>query len=113
MPPMMVEPLRLVPGIIAKHCTRPTLSASQGVMSSTCSTRTEPGGRFSAHRMMKPPMMKVLATTVGMNRCALIILPNKRPSTTAGKKPMTTFSASRRALGWRGSATTVEWIFCQ
>ncbi|KAI1691922.1 hypothetical protein DdX_21566 [Ditylenchus destructor] len=70
MPPMMVEPLRLVPGIIAKHCTRPTLSASHGVMSSTCSTRTDPGGRFSAHRMMKPPMMKVLATTVGMNRCS-------------------------------------------
>ena len=35
MPPMMVAPLRLVPGIMAKHCTRPTLSASRPRMSST------------------------------------------------------------------------------
>jgi hypothetical protein len=110
---MMVAPLRLVPGIIAKHCTSPTLRASHGVMSSTFSICTEPGGRFSAHRMMKPPMMKVLATTTGVNRCALISLPNTSPSTTAGRKPISTLSAKRRALGWRGSATTVEWIFCQ
>ena len=38
--------------------------------------------------MMKPPMMKVLATTTGVNRCALIALPNSRPSTTAGTKAM-------------------------
>ena len=110
---MMVAPLRLVPGIMAKHCTRPTLSASQGVMSSMCSTRIEPGGRFSAHRMMKPPTMKVLATTAGVNRCALIALPNRRPSITAGRKPISTLSTKRRAFGWRGSATTVAWIFCQ
>ena len=29
---MMVAPLRLVPGIIAKHCTKPTLSASRCVI---------------------------------------------------------------------------------
>jgi hypothetical protein len=76
-------------------------------------TELEPGGRRSAHRMMKPPMMKVLATTVGVNRWALMALPNSRPSTTAGRKAISTLSAKRRAFGWRGSATTVEWILCQ
>ena len=28
-------PLRLVPGIMARHCTRPTLMASSGVIAST------------------------------------------------------------------------------
>jgi hypothetical protein len=57
--------------------------------------------------------MKVLATTTGVNRFSLIALPSSSPSTTAGRKPISTLSTSRRALGWRGSATRVAWIFCQ
>ena len=58
MPPMMVAPLRLVPGIMARHCTNPTFSASFQSMSSASRTRTAlppAAWRFSAHRMMKPP----------------------------------------------------------
>ena len=37
MAPMMVAPLRLVPGIMARHCTRPTLSAYfQSMSSASC-----------------------------------------------------------------------------
>ena len=35
MPPMMVAPERLVPGISANACAMPTFSASSGVISST------------------------------------------------------------------------------
>jgi hypothetical protein len=70
MPPMMVAPERLVPGIMARHCTRPTFSASSGAMSSTASMRTR-FWRRSAHRMMKPPTMKALATTVGREQMRL------------------------------------------
>ena len=43
--------------------------------------------------------MKVVATTAGVKRCALIALPNSRPSTTAGTKAIATLSAKRRARG--------------
>ncbi|MNG39424.1 hypothetical protein D3C84_1275020 [compost metagenome] len=39
-PPMMVEPERDVPGIIARHWAKPTLSASCQVISSTVSACT-------------------------------------------------------------------------
>ena len=110
---MMVAPLRLVPGIIARHCTSPTLSASSGVMLSTFWMRAALCGRFSAHRMMKPPMMKVLATTTGVNRCALMALPNSSPRITAGMKAISTFSVKRCACRLVGSATTVSRSFCQ
>ena len=113
MPPMMVAPDRLVPGIIARHCTRPTFKASSGVISSTDWMRTATACRRSAHKMMKPPTMKVLATTSAVNRCALIALPNNRPSTTAGRKPIATFSTKRRACGWLGSCSTVSRSRCQ
>jgi DNA-binding transcriptional regulator YhcF (GntR family) len=73
----------------------------QGVMSSTSWMRATAGlfcWRFSAHRMMKPPRMKVLATTTGVNRCALMALPNSRPSTTAGRKATSTLSTKRCAF---------------
>ena len=38
-PPMIVAPERLVPGIIARHCATPTLSASFQSMSSISFTR--------------------------------------------------------------------------
>ncbi len=113
MPPMMVAPLRLVPGTMARHCTRPTFSASSGPMSSTLWMRTAVCWRRSAHRMTKPPRMKVLATTTGVNRCSLMALPNSRPSSTAGRKPISTFSVKRCAWRWLGSATSVSRMRCQ
>ncbi|OQC06353.1 MAG: hypothetical protein BWX79_02107 [Alphaproteobacteria bacterium ADurb.Bin100] len=113
MPPMMVAPLRLVPGIMARHCTSPTLRASSGVMLSRFWIRAALCGRFSAHRMMKPPMMKVLATTTGVNRCALIALPNSSPRMTAGMKAISTLTVKRCACRLVGRATIVSWIFFQ
>ena len=112
MPPMMVAPLRLIPGIMAKHCTSPTLIASPSDMVSTLSTRAV-FWRFSAQMMTKPPKMKVTATTTGVNRFSLIACPKSKPSTTAGKKAMMTLSAKR--CDWRecGNDTTVLRIFCQ
>ena len=43
---------------------------------------------------------KLMATTSGVNRFALMALPNSKPNTTAGKKPMTTFSTNRWASTW-------------
>ncbi len=64
--------------------------------------------------MMKPPMMKVLATTMGVNRCSLITLPNSRPSTTAGRKPISHVEREAPGLGLsRQRGHRVEWIFCQ
>ena len=100
MPPMMVAPLRLVPGIMARHCTKPTMSASRPRMSSTARMRTLDGGLLSAHKIMKPPTMKVVATTQGVNRCALMSLPNNKPKITAGTKPMNTFKTKRCASTW-------------
>jgi hypothetical protein len=61
--------------------------------------------------MMKPPMMKLDATTVGVNKCALMALPNNKPKITAGTKAMSTFKTKRRAKRWVGKATTVLAIF--
>ena len=60
--------------------------------------------RFSAHRITKPPRMKVLATTAGVNRCCLMALPNSRPSTHRGRKAISTFRAKRCASRSVGSA---------
>ena len=68
---MIVAPEREVPGIKAKACANPTLSASFQVMSSTCATRTR-WLRRSAHRITRAPTMKASATGTGRNRCALI-----------------------------------------
>ena len=62
---------------------------------------------------MKPPMMNVVATTTGVNRWALMALPNNKPITTAGRKAISTLSARRCACFCVGSATTVSRIFCQ
>ena len=82
-------------------------------MSSTCWMRTALAGRRSAHRMMKPPTMKALATTVGLNRCALMALPKSSPSTTAGTKAMSTFSVKRRARGSEPRPAAVSRSRCQ
>ena len=97
--PMMVAPERLVPGISAKHCARPTLIASTTLMSSTLSTRETSWRRLrrSTTQITSAPIMKAIATGTGLNRCALIILPNARPSTTAGRKATSTLTTKRRA----------------
>ena len=48
MPPMMVAPEREVPGISAKHCAKPTLSASSQVIARVLSTLGLRG--FSFHQ---------------------------------------------------------------
>ena len=95
---MMVAPERDVPGISAKHCAKPTLSASRQVMSSTDSTRTV-CWRRSAHRITSAPTMKAIATGTGRNSFALMALPNSRPSTAAGMNATTRFKAKRCAAG--------------
>ncbi|MNO10022.1 hypothetical protein D3C81_2336160 [compost metagenome] len=64
---MIVEPEREVPGIIARHWAKPTLSASFQVISSTVSAWTS-CWRFSAHSMITPPTTKAVATVIGLNR---------------------------------------------
>jgi len=58
-------------------------------------------------------MGALLATTTGVNKWALMALPNSRPSTTAGTKATSTFSTNCCACFSVGSATTVARIFCQ
>ena len=58
-------------------------------------------------------MMNVEATTVGMNKCALMALPNNKPNSTAGKKAINTLTANRRAILCEGKAITVLLIFSQ
>jgi hypothetical protein len=100
MPPMMVAPERLVPGISAKAWAQPTLKASSTVMSSTDSTRAGPfcmRWRFSTHRITRPPAMKAIATGTGANSTALMLLLKMKPSIAAGTKATTRFSTNSRA----------------
>ncbi len=108
MPPMMVEPERLVPGIRAKDWAKPTLRASSAVIWSTVSTR---GGvarwrwRCSTHRMMTPPTTRAIATGTGWNRSSVIVALNSTPMMAAGRKAMTTLRAKRC---WSGSEPSPE-----
>jgi len=67
MPPMMVAPEREVPGIRAKHCAMPTLSASRQFIVRVDSTRAGRAPR-STTRMTMPPMMNARATGIGEKR---------------------------------------------
>ena len=98
MPPIMVAPEREVPGINASAWARPSLSASMGCSSSTSTMRGAPAAfaRRSAHKMITPPSMKVVATTIGLNKFALMNLPNNKPKTASGVKAMAIFSAKFR-----------------
>jgi L-lactate permease len=62
---------------------------------------------------MKPPRMKVLATTTGVKRWALIALPNSSPRMTAGMKAISTLTVKRCACRLVGRAATVSRIFFQ
>ena len=57
--------------------------------------------------------MNVTATTSGVKRCCLMTLPNSKPNTTAGKKPINMLKTKRWASCERGKATMVVRIFCQ
>ncbi|MNW14599.1 hypothetical protein D3C71_2128650 [compost metagenome] len=67
MPPMMVEPEREVPGIIASTWAQPTFSASRQPMSSTWCTRAV-WVRRSAYRISKPPTISAVATLTGLKK---------------------------------------------
>ena len=73
------------------------------VISSTVWMRVATSERRPAHRMMKPPRMNVLATTSGVNKWALTMLPNSRPSTSASRKLMPPLERERDAWGWMGA----------
>ena len=68
---MIVAPERLVPGIIARHCATPTLSASFQSMSSILLH-----ARLDAELLMtmldieddEPPMTSAVATVSGLKR---------------------------------------------
>ena len=102
MPPMMVAPDRDVPGMSASACAHPTFSASVQRMSSIAAMRTVSGRarcRRSAQMMTKAPTTNAHATGTGAKRCALIALLKASPSTPAGTKATTRFSANRCAAG--------------
>ena len=85
-PPMMVEPLRLVPGTRAKALHQADLERiERAVISSTDCTRVAAAGRFSGpqnHEAAEDD--EVVATMTSVNRCSCM-LPNSSASTTAGK----------------------------
>ena len=69
MPPMMVAPERLVPGISAKACARPSFSASTAVRLSMSVMRGLMfSWRFSTRKMIRPPTTRATATGTGPNR---------------------------------------------
>src|SRR5258706_16139438 len=85
MPPTMVAPERDVPGISAKHCAKPTFSASSHVMDRVESTRDR-DGLLSTQRITTPPTTKASATGTAWKRYALMYFEKRRPSTAAGMK---------------------------
>ena len=57
--------------------------------------------------------MNVVATTCGVNRCALMALLNSTPITAAGRKPIATLSAKRRAFESEPRPAAVSRTRCQ
>ncbi|MNT69304.1 hypothetical protein D3C72_2076120 [compost metagenome] len=95
-PPMMVEPEREVPGIIARHWAQPIFRASLQRMSSTWSTRIT-CSRRSAQSMITPPTTRAAATVMGLNRYSWIRSANNTPRTTAGMKAINRLTVKRCA----------------
>ena len=96
----MLAPERLVPGSKAQHCAQPTLKASIKLISSTELIRASTGCSLflrSIHKIINAPRIKAVATGTGANKCALIILPNNKPNTTAGKNATNKFKVNLRA----------------
>src|SRR5260364_173920 len=98
--PIMVEPERETPGINAKHCAKPTLSASRTVISPSAPIR---GARRalqpwrSTHRITMPPAISASATGAGANSAALIGLAKSKPSAAAGAHASAILGAQRPA----------------
>ncbi len=57
--------------------------------------------------------MNAVATTVGVNRWALMALPSNKPRTTAGTQPITTFRVKRCAWGCEVRPSSVARRRCQ
>ena len=69
MPPMMVEPERLVPGMSAKACASPSFRASTAERLSMSVMRGLMfSWRFSTRKMIRPPTTRATATGTGPNR---------------------------------------------
>ena len=83
MPPMMVAPERLVPGISANACAMPSLSASSGRQVVEIDRRAADAAacrcRCSTQKMISPPTMNASATGTGLNRWALIVPAEEHP----------------------------------
>ena len=88
MPPMIVAPERDVPGISAKHCAIPTMSASFHVIASTLVTRGVPWSLYQAStaKITRAPVMSAMATGLGWNRYCLVRHRNARRRRVAGTK---------------------------
>ncbi len=97
-PPTIVAPERDVPGIIATHCTNPTIKACLKVMAVAsvvlCSNCLD-----STQNIIKPPIINAIATTNGLKRTCLIKSTARTPITTAGIKAIMTLIAKCLASG--------------
>ena len=105
MPPMMVAPERLVPGISAKACATPTFSWRVERVHVVHRLHAHPRwSRRSAHRMIEAPRMKVVATVGALNRCAFSALPKASPSSASGSGKAIATLTSRRLASRRAGA---------
>ena len=96
-PPMMVAPVREVPGMSEKHCATPTISASFHVIESTAVTRGAPWRlyQYSTAKMTSAPTMSAIATGFGWKRYSLICFWNASPTIAAGRNATNRFNAKR------------------
>ena len=91
----MVAAERLVPGTNANIWNAPMRSASSGPSSSTERMRSM-CGRFSAHRIARPPITSAIATGTGANSRLRMVSSNMRPATAAGRNARKRLAAKRR-----------------
>ena len=103
MPPMMVAPERLVPGISAKACAMPSLAAHRAASARRrrgCAAATASAARARPSRMTRPPTMNAIATGTGVEQVRLDVAARtaRRARPPAGRRS-TTLSAKRCARG--------------
>ena len=91
----MVAAERLVPGISANIWKAPIRSASSGLSSSTERMRSM-CGRFSAHRIARPPITSAIATGTGANSRLRMVSSSNSPATAAGRTARKRLAAKRR-----------------
>ena len=91
-PPLIVAPERLMPGMSASACARPTMRPS--MTPTLCSGRSREPTR-SANQRSNAPAVTAPATTSGVRTALSSRSPAVRPSSTAGIVPITIARMSR------------------